>query len=469
MQRPLRALIFALCVVVAAVGTALFFWPKPAAKHVVLVVLDTLRADRMSVYGYAQETTPFLQESESQYLKFTRAKATAPWTMPSHSSIFTGLMPAVHQAQWGRIRLKPEFTTVAEVLRENGFSTVSLAANPFFGETFGLTQGFDSNTVVEGPARYKTEKILADLSPIFDQGLQSGKRLFVFLNLMDTHIPYNHHQYGRQFGLEDRPPIRNAKDKWKVNAGESELGPKEKKDHGAAYDAAVRYLDDVAAEIVGLLQEKNMLDQTLLIFTSDHGEGLGYHQELGHSVSVWEEQLAIPLLVRFPNARRGGQVVSTPVSLAGLAPFILDSLKVKRPEAMSEAPSLEEGVGIPVGADYRSYFGDTKRATNVEMAEVYPVLVETVRSRHVVYCGDNKLVIDDRGRVGFYNLENDPHEQHDLSGERPSIMEPCIEQHLDLQSAGRFTAFSNADTPVEIDEDQSEIEFEALRALGYVH
>ncbi len=116
MQRPLRALIFTLCVVVVVVGTALFFWPKSTAKHVVLVVLDTLRADRMSVYGYEQETTPFLRGSESQYLKFTGAKAAAPWTMPSHSSIFTGLMPAVHQAQWGRIRLRPEFTTVAEVL-----------------------------------------------------------------------------------------------------------------------------------------------------------------------------------------------------------------------------------------------------------------------------------------------------------------------------------------------------------------
>lgn len=460
--------VLVLCI--AGLSAALFmvFRTEPEARHVLLVVFDTLRADRMSVYGYDRETTPFLKQSENQMLKFTRAKAAAPWTIPSHASMFTGLLPSQHRAQWGWIRLDPEFTTLAEILQEKGFHTVSIGANPFLVKNFGLTQGFAENMVIDGPANEKSTKILAQLPTTIDGVQQSEERLFLFLNFMDTHIRYNDAEYGRHFGLDGKPPIRNAKEKWKVSAGEHTMTPDDIRDHGAAYDAAVRHLDDVVREIFELLQEKNILDQTLVIFTSDHGDGLGFHQEMGHSISVWEEQLAIPLLVRFPNARRGGEIVSGPVSLVGLAPFILDSIGVDRPVILRGTPSLDDSSGIPVCADYQSYFFDTRRETNIKMAELYPELKESVRPRHVLYCGPNKLVIDDQEGLGFFNVEDDPNEQTNLALKESPEFEVCMAQYRELLAMGRFTPFEQAAPRIERDEKHEAIELETLRALGYV-
>jgi len=260
MSKNLRIIVVALCVVGAAGASVLFLWPEPKARHVLLVVFDTLRADRMSVYGHERDTTPFLLESETQFLKFTQAKAVAPWTVPSHASIFTGLLPSNHRAQWGWIRLDPEFTTIAETLRDKGFATVSLSSNPFFGESFGLTQGFVEHSVVKGPGKERSAKTLAQLPEIIDEALQGEERLFLFLNFMDTHIRYNHYEYGRQYGLDGRPLIWNGEEKWKVSARKREFTAEDKRNHGAAYDAAVRYLDDIAREIITILQEKNILN-----------------------------------------------------------------------------------------------------------------------------------------------------------------------------------------------------------------
>lgn len=382
--------------------------------------------------------------------------------------MFTGLLPSQHRAQWGWIRLDPEFTTVAEILQEKGFHTVSIGANPFLVKNFGLTQGFAENTVIDGPANEKSTKILAQLPTIIDGVLQGEERLFLFLNFMDTHIRYNDAEYGPQFGLSGKPPIRNAQEKWKVSAGEHTLTPDDIRDHGAAYDAAVRHLDDVVREIFDLLQEKDILDQTLVIFTSDHGDGLGFHQEMGHSISVWEEQLAIPLLVRFPDAGRGGEIVSAPVSLVGLAPFILDNIGVDRPIILQGAMSLDDISGNPVCADYQSYFFDTRRGTNIEMAELYPELKKSVRPRHVLYCGPNKLVFDDLGDLGFFNVEDDPNEQTNLALRESPELEACLAQYRELLAQGRFTPFDETRPRIERDQEHEAIELETLRALGYV-
>ena len=467
-MRKMRNMLVAVCLI-GAVGASIYYlWPEPKARHVLLVVFDTLRADRMSVYGYQKETTPFLSQSQSQFLKFTNAKAVAPWTVPSHASMFTGLMPSVHRAQWGRIRLDEKFRTVAETLRDQGFSTASLSSNPFFKESFGLTQGFVSHTQIKGPGKERSAKTLALLPEILDEAIKDEKRLFLFLNFMDTHIRYNHYQYGEEFGLVGRPLIWNGEEKWKVSAGQLDFSPEDRRNHGAAYDAAVRYLDDVAREIITLLEEKNILDQTLVIFTSDHGEGLGSHQEMGHSISVWEEQLAIPLLVRFPHAHRGGDIVSDEVSLLGLSPFILDHLGVKRPEILGSAAAFQGKRTRPVCADYRGYFVDSTRKSNVKMAELYPELKETVRPRHIVYCGKKKLTVDDSGGLRFFDLETDPTEQNDLAGLGLPVMEECLSIYRELLAQGRFTPFSET-TPERVrDQEQEKAELEALRALGYV-
>ncbi|MCZ7585980.1 MAG: sulfatase [Deltaproteobacteria bacterium] len=317
-------------------------------------MLDTLRADRMQIYGHKRKTTPYLKRHAQDFLRFANVEAVAPWTVPNHSTMFTGLWPAEHKAQWGRIFLRDEFDTLAEILRGAGFATAALSANPFVAEKFGFGQGFDEFRRIKGTWYKKTQKILDMIPKTVDDALERQDRFFLFVNVMDAHIPYNTKRYGKAFGVSDSGPASDYKVKWEINAGKRPFTDGDKQTNQAAYDAAVRYLDDVVRDVLKIFERKGLLKKTVFVFTSDHGDGLGFHPEIGHEISVWEEQLRVPLIARLPNRRHGGEVFRPRTTLAALAPTVLDWLGVERPEQLRERPDLWEAASQPVTADYRS-------------------------------------------------------------------------------------------------------------------
>ncbi|MEE8278762.1 MAG: sulfatase [Thermoanaerobaculia bacterium] len=435
-------------------------------RHLLLVVFDTLRADRMSIYGYARKTTPFLESASGELLRFADVKAPAPWTVPTHASIFTGLWPAQHRAQWGRMRLAEEFETLAETLKANGFCTVALSANLLVSRSTGLDQGFDAFELVRGPWPRKSETILSRLPAAIDDALEADCRLFLFLNLMDVHIPYNARPHARKFAAEGPGSVRNARVKWEISAGSRPFSEEERRLHGAAYDAAVRYLDDVARDLLALLRERELLDETVVVLTSDHGDGLGAHPEIGHSTSLWEEQLAVPLLVRLPGGRRGGEVVQGRTTLTALMPSVLDWLRVERPEHLRQASDLEQAASEPVFADYRSYFAEQNRQTNARTTERYPELAARVRHSHALFCDRFKLLMDAAGRRRFFDLQGDPTEQIDLAPHSPPLLDSCLGNYHELLRRGLLTPFGDGGT--EGDRQGSPVDLEALKSLGYV-
>ena len=432
-------------------------------EHLVLVVFDTVRADRMSIYGNDRQTTPFLEAISSELLKYKDAKSPAPWTVPGHASIFTGLWPAEHRAQWGRMRLRSEYETLAETLRDAGFCTTGLSANLLAGPETGLDQGFERFEVIEGNWTEKTRQIVGELPEILQQAETSGCRLFLFLNLMDAHIPYNTTQHGHVFGIRGAGPVDSAKVKWRISAGRRKFDAGDRRRHTKAYDAAVRYLDDVSRELIELLRQQSLLYDSLVVFTADHGEGLGSHPEIGHSISVWEEQLAVPLLIRFPDGSRAGEVVSDSRSTTQLTPSLLDWLGVERPQPLIGRPTLDEPPALAVTADYRSYFAEGNRETNRQMEHRYPKLAKRVHHTHVLYCGDYKLMVDATGRRRLYHLDEDPEEQVDLAATAREPLENCWEEYRRLLGQGRFTLFTDGSTS-----DDADIAMETLRSLGYV-
>lgn len=434
----------------------------PRARNLFLVVFDTLRADRMSVYGHERETTPFLDSRSSEMVRFDRVEAPAPWTVPSHASMFTGLWPGEHRAQWGHIELGEDLTTLAEVLDAQGFCTVGLTANGFVGPQYGFAQGFDDYRVVRGPGKTKADRILESVDEELARADEECDRLFVFLNFRDTHIPYHYQPHADDVGLEGRPPILASPGKWRTSAGRRVLSPEEKDRHRRAYDAAVRYVDDVAKQLFAELEDHGMLDDSAVVLTSDHGDGLAYHTELGHSISVWEEQLHVPLLVRLPHARRAGEVVEGRRSLVSLAPSALDWLGVPRPEPLRGRPSLASG-SAPVTAGYRSYFADGQRRLNARLARRYPRLAERTQHSHVLYCGDLKLVVTEDGSEELYDLAADPTEQHDVSGSRPDALADCRREYEHLAESNLYTPFD-----VRGEQEVTEADLELLRSLGYV-
>lgn len=440
---------------------------SPPPRHLVLVVLDTLRADRMSIYGHPLDTTPFLREHADEFLRFADVVAPAPWTLPTHSSLFTGLWPSQHRAQWGSMRLAGEFQTLAETLSGEGFCTVGITANPLVNRRSGLDQGFERFDINRQPWPRKTASILESLPAVIQEVHKGDCRLFLFLNLMDTHIPYTSGPYGDQFGAQAPQPVRTAAVKWEISAGIRPFSPADRQQHAAAYDAAVRYLDNATRRILDLLDDSDLLDETLVVMTSDHGDGLGAHPELGHSLSVWEEQLRIPLLVRFPDGRRGGEIFAKRTTLTALMPSLLDWLQVARPEPLAGSPDLELAALDPITADYRSYFEEHNRGTNAKMAELYPALAARIQHAHVLYCQQYKLIVAASGQRHFFDLATDPQEQHDLAAEEPAALQDCWNEYRRVLGLGRFTPFS-AEPPAWVVESDSAEDLEALRALGYI-
>lgn len=437
-------------------------------RHLVLVVLDTVRADHLSLYGYARDTTPFLRELAESSLVFERAKAPAPWTIPSHASFFTALWPAEHRAQWGRITLADRHLTLAEVLGAHGFRTVGFSSNPFVSERHGLAQGFAEFRLIEGEPAEQTGKILGLLPALLDRVQREDVRLFLFLNLMDAHIPYNAGRYAWMFGVSDPLAVGDHGLKWEINAGVRRYDRELREQQIAAYDAALRRLDDALRTIVEELTRRGMLEETLLVLTADHGEGLGEHPEIGHSISTWEEQLAVPLLIRLPSGRLAGSRVAELTSLVALPVSVVDWLGLVRPSPWKDRPDLLEVASRHVSADYRSYFSERTRRMNTGMARRYPELARRILHTHVLYCGDLKLSVDAAGHERLYDLARDPHESRELSEPSPADAEPCRARYRSLLAGGRYTAFHESETEAERARDREAFDEESLRSLGYL-
>jgi arylsulfatase A-like enzyme len=427
-----------------------------------LVVYDTLRADRMSIYGHDRPTTPFLEEIADELVVYDDAKAPASWTLPSHVSLFTGLLPVEHGAHWGHKSLDESFLTLAEALESQGFCTLAFSSNPMLNRRFGFYQGFDRFRRFGKPEATRTERLLDELESELDGALERDCRLFVFLNLMDAHTPFNGGPYNAEFGADGPGPIVDGAMKFRINAGQEPLTDTAEAANRAAYDAAVRYLDAATQRLFTILDDTQLLEQSVVILTSDHGEGLGDHAYLGHLLSIWEEQLDVPLIVRHPGAFAGGTRVAGPRSLTQIAGSSLAWLDLAVPEQMARRPTLESEIAAP--ADYRSYFDPA--FPNTRMTDLYPDLAARVGHSHVVYCLPYKLFVHSDDRIELFDLRQDPRETINVAETEPEAARQCFDRYREVAGGGAFIPF-DADLTTDLIPDTPQ-DLEALRALGYI-
>ena len=281
------------------------------ARGVLLVTLDTTRADRIGAYGYARAATPNLDALASRGARFDQAQSTAPITLPAHASIFTGLYPPRHGVRYnGTFRLAAGHTTLAEVLHEAGFATAAVpAAFPVAADT-GLAQGFDRfEDLFSGPDRASlpetAQRSAADVSRLGEAWLRehAKDRFFLWLHYYDPHDPYE-------------PPA-----------------PWSERFRGRPYDGEIAYVDNEVGRVLRALTQSGALDTTLVVVVGDHGEGLGDHREPTHKNLVYQTTLRVPLIVK-PPGRTTPRVVEEAVSLVDLLPTILDYAGVPAPEGV---------------------------------------------------------------------------------------------------------------------------------------
>jgi len=322
--------------------------PRP---NLVVIVWDTCRTDRLSAYGCAVPTTPRLDEFARDAVKFQRAYAPAPWTPPSHASLFTGLLPSHHgltqreSAEGGRVQVG--LPLLAETLAAGGYETVGFTCNASISRATGLDRGFRAmhplylGEPVKGSGAKALRAVGEWLAERRGDREARERPLFLFVNLMDAHIPRSPTAESvaavRGEGIADADLARAAAISER-DAFVHSLGLRRQDEATLAagrtlYDAACRDLDAATGGILDLLREEGLLEGALVAITADHGEALGEHGELGHRMSVYDPLLHIPLLVRWPGRLDGGRSEAAQVRLQDLYPTLLEAAGVAMPPA----------------------------------------------------------------------------------------------------------------------------------------
>ncbi|NNL65048.1 MAG: sulfatase [Myxococcales bacterium] len=468
--RPTAA---ALALVIAALLGGVACAERPP-RHLVLVVVDTLRADRLGVYGHERATSPELARWAERGALFERAFATSPWTLPSFASLLTGLPPARHGAgsalrgnvarvqhdrnpllgmrlhgeeRWF-LGLDPSVPTLAERLRQAGFETAAFVNNPFLSRGFGLARGFDhwdhepGGDLVSRRADEMVDRFLAW------RDASDAERSFTLLHLFDPHMSYDAPPpfAGRFRGADSsgspsarfEGPVRSTP---AVRAAAPGLAPADRAAIAAAYDEELAFVDAQLGRLLDALEARGALREGLVVLTADHGEELFEHGGFGHGHAMHDELLRVPLLFW------GGALVpgrrDTPVSIADLPATLLDAVGLDPPEAGVSLWPLLAGQGPPQAP--RTLLAENPGSDDDAVAAIdWPYKLVRARAS---------------GREALYDLEADPGESADRAAQHPEVRRRLAEA-LDALSAQT----GGEGRPVELDPDTRE----RLRGLGYL-
>ncbi len=309
----------------------------PERPNVAILLVDTLRADRVAAWGYPRPTTPNIDAICARGVRFANATATSSWTVPSHASLFTGLYPRDHGANQEHPRLRPGLPTLPEILRSAGYVSYGVSGNPLVGRITGLDRGFDHfvNTVTRTGAASRPD---SHPVPTVVRRMLAEPRdapFLLFVNLMDAHSPNRPGPLARRDFVREAP-AEQVDEAATLESGAFYAEPERDRSRVLAvmsdlYDAEVSEVDAVVGEVVEALREAGALEDTLLVVTSDHGESLGEGGHLRHAFHLSEAVLRVPLCIVPPEssgASRAGEVREQDVSLVDVFATVLASAGV---------------------------------------------------------------------------------------------------------------------------------------------
>jgi arylsulfatase A-like enzyme len=316
--------------------------PAPAAKYnLLLISIDTCRADHLKCYGYSPDTSPHLDQLAKEGVLFENLTSASSWTVPSHMSMFTSLYPSVHGVETFKVRLGEGVPTLAQRLAESGYVTAAFVTGPMLNRRYGFNRGFQlyddfsANPTFGqrgGISNVATNPVITDLGT---QWLKkhSQESFFLFLHYWDCHYDYiPPAPYDRKFdpdykGKEHGRYIYFREDELTAHISAVDLA------HLAAlYDGEIAYTDEHVGKFLQLLQDLGLSDKTLVIVLADHGEAFLEHGKLTHGNSLYEEALHVPLIMRLPGVIPAGKRVVGNVSHVDLMPTALGLLHLAGPE-----------------------------------------------------------------------------------------------------------------------------------------
>ncbi|MGQ9801306.1 MAG: tetratricopeptide repeat protein [Candidatus Saccharicenans sp.] len=394
-----------------------------SSANILLITLDTTRADHLGCYGYKEARTPNLDRLAREGIRFARAYCPAPLTLPSHTTILTGLEPFRHQVRNNGHYLPANIRTVTEILKERGFRTAAFVSSFSVDSRFGLDRGFELyDDTFQADMPFKTmnaERRAGDTFSRFARWLENNyrDRFFCWVHYYDPHLPYDPPApYDQEFS--DRP-----------------------------YDGEIAYMDVYVGRILQALEDKGLLDKTVIIVAGDHGEGLGSRVELGHGIFLYEETVRVPLIFWGKKVFSRPGVVEERVRLTDLAPTILSWVKGEEEAAQMQGRSLEP-----------FFRGREKKDRDTIIETFYPRENFGWSELIGIISGRYKLIQSPRPEL--FDLKSDPEERRNLFSTNQELASE-LKQKLESMVLGQAVPGSSGATRPE--------DLERLRSLGYLN
>jgi len=426
--------------------------PKP---NVLLILVDTLRADKLGCYGSKLDATPSIDALASEGVRFENAYSHAPWTLPSTASLLTSLYPPEHGAG-GRVpqfkKLRPTVRTVAQVFKDAGYATASVVNVDFLTKPFGLTRGFDHVDFEVYPSNVKMRNAERTTDAAIDWLKQSkNSPFFLMVHYFDPHLVYDPPDaYRRRFAsLPDRNdhswvfgtrPQMVRQRMGKVTFNEAQIRRAEK-----LYNGEVAYTDHEVGRLLDALDRMKLKSSTIVVFTADHGEEFLDHGGFAHGHTLYNELVHIPLIIRFAG-RLETKTIAAPVRHVDVAPTLCRLVGIE-PDPAFRGRSL---VGLVDGTEHRD------RAVLFYGSFWGQPLWGWLQ-------GHFKLILTPDGQDKLFDLITDPGETHDISATSPDRAQR-MKENLRLARENMMAHVNGESSAVKLTEPQKQ----RLRSLGYL-
>jgi len=473
MRRLLPALLPAL-VLLGACGRG---GDTPARPNIILISIDTLRADHLSCYGYPRPTSPNIDRLAREGTLFTRAYASSSWTIPSHMTMFTSLPPSLHGVDDVGKRLDPARITLAQRLRDSGYQTAAFVSGPTMHAAFGFDHGFDryENTTTFGdedftrgdatrPTAATRQRSHQEVtSPVVAERVEhwidadARPPFFLFVHFWDPHYDY----------IPPPPYDTRFDPSWKGDfdfsnvefntAISPDMPARAFKHLVSLYDGEIAFTDAAVGRLIAALEQRGWLDGTLVALTADHGEEFFDHGNKGHMMTLFEEVLHVPLIFRMPSAVRAGRRSDAIFGSVNLMPTLLGVAGIGAgPEAVGRNLSAHlAGEDAPAGL---------WAFAELSLRRKFPLYAARLADRKYLaeVTAKSPLAMD----VSYYGLSSDPEEQHP----RPATDDAGhqFDEHLRVHLAEMDTVRAGLPKGKDGTAELSEETKRQLRALGYL-
>ena len=466
--------------------------PAPAISatkglpNILLISVDSLRADHLHCDGYPRETSPSIDALAREGVRFKTVVSSTSWTLPAHLTMLTSLPPEGHGVILDRMRLRPGVLTLAEALRRSGYATAGFTSGPYLEAEYGFSQGFehyDDYSVTNSSPQFSHRGITSPLllrtvgSWLSRWDREGRKRaFFIFLHMWDVHYDYAPPPpFDTMFdpGYRGSVTAENYMKNPQIRPG---MDPRDLEHVIALYDGEIRFTDLHIGRLMEILKSVGVFDDTIVAATADHGEEFFEHGNKGHRRSLYDESLLVPLVIRYPRKVPAGKVVAQQVRLMDIAPTLIGIAGLKPPSGFGapapKGPNAERDLSSLIASDPGAAAGGGNSGGGAVRGAEPAHAFGDLHGRLACVRTERYKFIQSRvtGAEELFDLSADPAEQTNISSRissRTSSGDPALDETLRKalvawrESWGKGRGLSRA---IELNEEQKE----RLRSLGYI-